>query len=67
MTTICKTADLKVGDRITELDTPTGPFYEVLKVTAKTFVVDAGAAMGCGETVPVRFGIRPNAAVLVAH
>ena len=66
MPTICKTADVKVGDRITELDTPEGPFYEVLKVTAKTFVVE-GAPEGYGKSLPMRFGIRPNAAVLVAH
>ena len=64
-TTLRRTADLKVGDRITEIDTPDGPFYPVLKITAKTFVVDAGEAMGYGEIVPVRFGIRPNHAVLV--
>ena len=66
MTTVTRTADLKVGDRITELDTPEGPFYPVLKITAKTFVVE-GAPEDYGKSLPMRFGIRPNAAVLVAH
>jgi hypothetical protein len=37
--TIVKCSDLKPGDKITEVDTPEGPFYAVAKVNAKSVVV----------------------------
>lgn len=40
-TTIVKASTLTAGDRITEVDTPAGPFYVVLEVTARSIVVDA--------------------------
>lgn len=43
---------ITVGDRITELDTPEGPFYDVVKLTAKRITV----AMDDGfqTTLPLR-------------
>jgi len=67
MTTITRTADLKVGARITEHDTPEGPFYEVLKVNAKSLVVESATAeeLADGESYPLTLRITPNSSVLV--
>lgn len=69
---IRKASEVKVGDRITEHDTPEGPFYPVLKVDAKSFVIDAAHAMRPGQdeedlpVEPVRFPIRPTGSIRVA-
>lgn len=53
---VVRTNDLNVGDQITEINTPNGPWYPVIKINPKSFVVDAAPAMGYeGEVVPVRF------------
>ncbi len=61
---------VKVGDRITEADTPKGPFYPVVKVNPKSFVVDAAGPMrpygdDAAEVEPMRFPYRPSDVVLV--
>lgn len=58
MSAIRLTVDVRVGDLITELDTPEGPFYPVLKVNPKSLVIDGG-----GFTL--RIPTNPRAAVLV--
>lgn len=40
---ITRVADLRAGDRITELDTPTGPWFEVLAMDGHSVVLDARA------------------------
>ncbi len=64
--------DLKVGDMITEVDTPDGPFYPVIKVNPKSIVVDANALRLPGdeddeplEPLPLRMPIRPSDVVLL--
>lgn len=34
-----RSSEVRVGDRITEIDTPEGPYYTVTKVNAKSFVL----------------------------
>ncbi|HEY5454156.1 MAG TPA: hypothetical protein VIJ96_01675 [Acidothermaceae bacterium] len=71
MTTITRTADLKVGDRITEIDTPEGPFYEVLQVIIKaksaSLIVETATAgeLADGESYPLTLRITSRSAVLV--
>jgi len=71
-TTVCRTADLKVGDRITEVDTPEGPFYDVLNVVLKgnrvaALVVETATPdeLALGESYPLTLRIAPSSAVLV--
>ncbi len=72
---------VKVGDRITEIDTPGGPFYPVIKVNPRSFVVDAAGPMrpygddaadpiraygdDVPEAEPMRFPYSPSDVVLV--
>lgn len=65
-TRIVACAEVHVGDRITEIDTPDGPFYSVVRETEKSFWVDASEPMGYGQQVEVRFGKSPRAGVRVA-
>lgn len=65
-TTITRCTDVKVGDKVTEIDTPEGPFYAVLSVdqTARSYTVDADET---GEDpLPLDFHYRQSDAVLVA-
>lgn len=47
--TIQPVTAIKAGDSITEVETPEGPFYPVLKVNAKSIVIDAAEAMRPGR------------------
>jgi hypothetical protein len=63
--TIVKASEVAAGDLITETDTPEGPFYAVLKVNAKSVVVDADEFYGTADAcpMPVRLSIRSSDAV----
>ena len=67
--TITRSTDVKVGDQITELDTPQGPWYAVLKVNAKSLVVETASLgeLADGESYPTTIRIAPNGAVLVRN
>ncbi len=39
-TTKVRSSEVRVGDRITEVNTPKGPFYTVTKVNPASFVLD---------------------------
>jgi hypothetical protein len=54
---------LKAGDMITEIDTPDGPFYPVVKVNAKSIVVDAAEEWD-DTPLPVRLPIAAGTLVL---
>lgn len=63
---IVPTSEVRVGDRITEMDTPDGPFYVVTRETPKSFWVDASEPMGYSQPVEVRFGKSLRKGVRVA-
>ncbi len=68
-TELVPTTEIRVGDSITEMNTPSGPFYPVLKVNAKTFVVDARAmndTIGEAAPLPIRLPRSAGAGVLRA-
>ncbi len=69
MTTLCRTTDVQVGDRITEHDTPDGPFYEVVKVNRASFVVETATAdeSANDETYPLTVRMSSGGSVLVAR
>ena len=62
-TLITRVADLHPGDWITELDTPTGPWFEVLAVDGHSVVLDARATDDDPPLV-VSLPYAPSAAVL---
>lgn len=57
---IAKATTVVAGDRVTEYDTPEGPFYAVVKVNPKSLVLDDGY----GSTLRLPF--RPSDALRVA-
>lgn len=59
MTRIQLANTLTPGDRITEVDTPEGPFYLVAKINPKSIVIDDGG-------YPIRLPIRGTDQVRVA-
>jgi hypothetical protein len=67
--TITKCSEVKVGDRITEIDTPSGPWYAVLKINMASYVLESASAeeLANGESYPMTFRFRPTDGVLVAH
>jgi hypothetical protein len=60
---------VKVGDRITERDTPAGPFYAVLRVSRASLVVETATAdeSANGETYLLTVRISSGGSVLVAR
>lgn len=66
-TRIVPCSQIKTGDRITEMDTPEGPFYRVVRETAKTFwfAAEDEALWVNGEPVEVRSSKSPRAGVRV--
>lgn len=65
-TAVIPTSEVRVGDQITEIDTPEGPFYTVTRETEKSFWVDASGPMGYSQPCEVRFGKSPRVGVLRA-
>lgn len=65
-TRIAPCSEVHVGDQITEMNTPDGPFYTVVRETAKSFWVDASTPTGYSQPCEIRFGKSPRAGVRVA-
>jgi hypothetical protein len=61
---IAKATEVTVGDYITEIGTPDGPFYPVVKVNAKSLVVDASDD---GEPLLVRVPVGANDQIRIAR
>jgi len=59
-TEIIATAALRLGDRITEIDTPDGPFYTVVRETAKSVWFDSAPDT---DPCPIRIGKSPRSGV----
>jgi len=65
-TRIVRMTELGIGDKITEVDTPSGPFYTVVRQTpASVFVRYAGPDALDDDEPVMRFGRRANAEVRV--
>lgn len=69
-----RACEVKVGDRITDAATPSGPFYRVVKVNAKSLVLDirddaemqsAAGAEFYGSLDTVRISIRLSDVVIL--
>lgn len=64
MSRITRSLDVQPGDLVTEVDTPAGPFYRVVKVNRASIVVDAD--LSGTDPLPVRLPSGPNHHVRVA-
>ncbi len=67
-TTKVRSSEVRVGDRITEVGTPDGPFYPVLKVNRTSIVIDADDCYGTedADPLPIRTPFRSTDVVLRA-
>jgi hypothetical protein len=63
LSTVARVSGLAVGDWITEVDTPTGPWYRVIDVTPSTVTVD-GRLDDDDDPLPVRMDFAASEAVL---
>lgn len=61
-TQLVLTTRLRVGDFVTEADTPAGPFYRVLEVSPSSLTLDA--ASDDDDPVPLRLPTRRTDTVL---
>lgn len=61
---LARAADLARGDVITETDTPAGPWYTVVAMTADTLTIDGTSPDKDADPILITLGIAADAYVL---